>query len=110
MKHRGYWLAGIWCIAIMSLGTARGQTLPAEKPADAVEQGDEAQAMIDSLIEDLTGTDDAARLKAHKQLVGMGDAALPSLQKYQRGTHLPISIQRVKAVLDELETHYKFEP
>ena len=78
MKRGQFGLIGVLCVA-MAGSIVGAQPTPAEKP-DAVEQGDEAQAMIDSLIEDLTGTDDAARLKAHKQLVGMGDAALPSLQ------------------------------
>jgi len=82
----------------------------AEAPPPSADQTDEAQALVDSLIDDLTGADDAARQKAHKQLVGMGDAAIPSLQKYLRGTHLPVSKQRVQAVLDELETHFKFTP
>src|SRR5437762_13764153 len=100
---RSFWLLVAMVVTLVGGPTMRGQTLPAEKPPEAVDQADEAQAMIDSLIEDLTGTDDAARLKAHKQLVGMGEAAIPSLQKYSRSTHLPISIQRVKAVLDEME-------
>jgi len=85
----------------------------AAQPAEAVpgaDQADEAQALIDSLIDDLTGADEAARQKAQKQLIGMGDAAIAPLQKYLRGTHLPVSKQRVQGVLDELETHFKFTP
>jgi hypothetical protein len=83
---------------------------PAPAAAAPADQADEAQALIDSLIEDLTGADDAARQKAQKQLVGMGDLAIAPLQTYLRGTHLPVSRQRVQAVLDELETHFKFQP
>jgi len=95
--------------ALACAGRLIAQTLPAEAPP-AADQVDEAQALIDSLLDDLTGADDAARQKAQKQLVGMGDLAIAPLQTYLRGAHLPISKQRVQAVLDELETHFKFQP
>src|ERR1041385_4277645 len=108
---------GVFCTC------GRAQTAPASAPApvtiltptaadDANNKAlqDEGQMLIDMLLDDLRSNDAATQQKAQKQLVSMGDSAIPTLEKYLRRNPPAPQRQRAQAVLDELETRFTFDP
>jgi hypothetical protein len=91
--------------------TAAPAAVPtAADDANNKELQNEGQTLIDMALDDLASDDPAAQQRGQKQLIGLGDAALPSLEKYLQKNRNPAVKQRAQSVMDELESHFTFEP
>lgn len=74
------------------------------------DQGDDTQYLIDSTAADLGSPDANTAANAKKQLIGLGDAAIPAVQKVLHENRSPQAQKLGQEVLSVLESHYKIDP
>jgi hypothetical protein len=71
---------------------------------------DDAQYLIESTANDLGSTDQATADKAEQQLIGIGEPAVPALQKVMTESHSDRVRKRAQKILWALEGKFKLEP
>lgn len=74
------------------------------------DQTNDAADLINSEVADLGNSDPNVAADAQKQLIGLGDLAIPAVQKLLRQPPNPNARKRAQEILTALESHYKIDP
>jgi len=112
MRRTPLWAVIAVLVAAIAVGVsgAKDQLLPFGLPAPAPPSAAKADAGIAQLIKDLGDEDYRTREKAGRELVQLGDKALPQMRAAYRETESPEVRRRLAVMIRRMETERLVEP